>query len=342
PVHADRAHRQDEQHRHRQVGELQRRVVMEDRDFRAPGDDREADEGDRPRYHRRGDEHPLVRGAGDDVFLQRQLERVRDRLQQAEGPGPVRAGPVLHPPDATAFGPDHEHRRQQQEEEDHRDLQQHHPPDELVEVAERRVCGGSGQHLRQPPWLDHSGLPSVTMAPCPTPRWARMVVPAWAAASESPGYGTLSPAVPARAPWGSPAAGSQTTWSAIGTTSTGTVTEPRPVATVTLSPSAAPAPAAVAADILATTDLAVPASDGSPSCIRPLSSSWRHVASRTSSTPEPLMWWAGGALGQAPVAMGGSGRGPRQVPSAASSARAAAASGRPRCTSIWSASAPRT
>ena len=51
---------------------------------------------------------------------------------------------------------------------------------------------------------------------------------------------------------GRPAAGSQTTWSAIGTTSTGTVTDPWSVATVTLSPSAAPASAAVAADIRAT------------------------------------------------------------------------------------------
>src|SRR5208282_5717251 len=190
--------------------------------------------------------------------------------------------------------------------------------------------------------LHHSGLLSVTMAPCPTPRWARMVVPAGAAASGSPGYGTLSAvfgSAPARA---RPAAGSQTTWSAIGTTSTGTVTEPQPVATVTLSPPATPASAAVAADILATTGRAVPASDGSPSCIVPLSSNWRHVASRTSSTPEPLTWWVGGTPGQAPVTAGGSGRGPRQVPSAASSARAATASGRPRCTSIWSAIAPRT
>src|SRR5580704_11274938 len=341
PVHADRAHRQDEQHRHRQVGELQRGVVVEDRDFRAPRDDREADEGDRPRYHRRGDEHQLVRAQGDDVFLQRQLECVRDRLQQAEGPGPVRAGPVLHPPDGPAFGPDHEHGRQQQEEEDHRDLQQHHPPDELVEIAQRGICRGSRQHVGQPPCLHHSGLLSVTMAPCPAPSWARMVVPPCTAASGSPGYGTFSAVVgsaPARA---SPAAGSQTTWSAIGTTSTGTVTEPRSVATVTLSPSAVPASAAVPADIRATTGLAVPASEGSPSCIVPLSSSWRQVASRTSSTPEPLTW-VGGTPGHAPVTPGGSDRGPRQVPSAASSARAAAASGRPRCTSIWSAIAPST
>jgi hypothetical protein len=113
--------------------------MVEDRDFRAPRDDREADEGRRRRYHRRDHEHQPVRVAGDDVFLQRQLERVRDRLQQAEGAGPVRARAVLHPADDPAFRPDHEHRGEQQEEEDDPDLQQHQPPDELVEVADRRV-----------------------------------------------------------------------------------------------------------------------------------------------------------------------------------------------------------
>src|SRR3984893_17188036 len=281
------------QHDHRQLGELQRGVVVEDRDFRAPRDDREADEGDRPRYYRRGYEHQPARAEGDDVFLQRQLERVRDRLQQAERPGPVRARPALHPADDAAFRPDHEHGRQQQEEEDDRDLQQHHPPDELVEVTERRICPrtpGRREHVPQRPFLHHSGLLSVTVAPCPAPSAARSVE--LACSSGPPGYGAPDAMVAS----GSPAAGSQTTWSAIGTTSTGTVTEPRSVATVTLSPSAVPASAAVAADIPAPTGRAVPASDGSPSCIVPLSSSWRHVASRTSSTPEPLMWWVGGAL----------------------------------------------
>src|SRR3984893_6770380 len=142
PVHPDRAHGQDEQHRHRQAGELQRGAVVEDRDYRAPRDDREGDEGDRPRYHRRGYEQQLVRGGGDDVFLERQHDRVRDRLEQAERPGPVRARPVLHPADDAALGPDHEDRGQQQEQEDDRHLQQHQPPDELVEVAERGVYRG--------------------------------------------------------------------------------------------------------------------------------------------------------------------------------------------------------
>src|SRR4029077_13145145 len=318
---------------------LQRGVVVEDRDFGAPRDDREGDEGGRRRQDRGDHEHQLVHPGGDDVLLERQLERVGDRLQQAERAGPVRARPVLHPGDDPALRPDHEHRREQQEEEDDADLEQHHPPDELVEVAQRGVSRGRRQRVRQRPIEHHSGLLRVTVAPCPAPSRAAMVGPAWAAASASPGYGAIAALLAGR-----PAAGSQTTWSAIGTTATGTVTDPRSVATVTLSPSATPASAAVAGDIRATAGRAVPARAGSPSCIRPLSSSWCHVASFTSSRPDPCAWWVRCTPESepAPLTSGGSGRVPRQVPSAASSARAAAASGRPRWTSIWSAIAPST
>ena len=125
--------------------------------------------------------------------------------------------------------------------------------------------------------VHHRGLLSVTVAPCPAPSAARTVVLVCPARSWLPGYGTpaegASGSASSGSASGSPAAGSQTTWSAIGTTSTGTVTEPRSLATVTLSPSARPASAAVVADTLATTGRAVPARDGSPSCMRPLSSS---------------------------------------------------------------------
>src|ERR1700722_15474307 len=50
----------------------------------------------------------LSRGGGVCFFLGRQLERIRDRLEQPERPGPVRARPVLHPPDDPPLGPDHE------------------------------------------------------------------------------------------------------------------------------------------------------------------------------------------------------------------------------------------
>jgi hypothetical protein len=68
-------------------------------------------------------------------FLQRQLERVGDRLQQAPRPGPVGPRPVLHPTDDPALEPDHEDRGEDQEHEDDPDLQQHQPPGDHVEIG---------------------------------------------------------------------------------------------------------------------------------------------------------------------------------------------------------------
>ena len=67
--------------------------------------------------------------------------------------------------------------------------------------------------------------------------------------------------------------GSQTTRSGITVTSAGTVRAPRLVLMVILSPSATPISRAVAADSRANTGRAVPARNGSPSCIRPASRS---------------------------------------------------------------------
>ena len=75
PVHPDRAHGQHQQHGHRQVGELQRGLHAEDRHLRAERDDREADEGRDQRDRGRHPEQQLVHVPGDDVLLQRQLER---------------------------------------------------------------------------------------------------------------------------------------------------------------------------------------------------------------------------------------------------------------------------
>src|SRR6202044_2668134 len=243
----------------RKVGHLQRRLVVEDRHLRAPRDDREGDEGRRAREDRRDEEDQLVDPGGGDVLLQRQLERVRDRLQQPKGPGPVRAGPVLHPADHPALKPDHEDRGEQQEHEDNADLEQHQPPDLLVEVAQRRVRRGER--------TAHSALLRVTRLPWPAPRSARTALP-----------GLL--------------VGSHTTPSAIfSVTSSGTVTEPSAECTITLSPSRRSAWAAVTGEIRATTGRAVAARYGSPSCIRPASTSWCQVARRCSAAswgPAPL------------------------------------------------------
>src|SRR6185437_969514 len=222
-----RAHREHEEYRDRQVGDLQRRPVVEDRHHPAPRDDREADERGRGRDDRRDEEHQLVHLGGDDVLLQRQLQRVGDRLQQTPRPGPVGARPVLHPADHAPLEPDHEDGGKQQEHEDNRDLEQHHPPDELVKVAQRRVRRQHMGHF-------YSALLRVTLLPWPAPRSARTAAPELLV-------------------------GSHTTPSLMSVTSTGTVTEPAEVATVTLSPLATPAAAAVAAETRATTDRAVPA-----------------------------------------------------------------------------------
>ena len=212
-VDADRAHRQHEQHRHRQVRDLQRRLVVEDRHHRAPRDDREGDERRPGRDDRRDEEHQLVHLGGDDVLLERQLERVGDRLQQAPRPGPVGARPVLHPADHPALEPDHEDRGEQQEHEDDPDLEQHHPPDELVEVGSASgpaASAAAGPQLIRP----SSGSP-CSRAPAP----------------RSAGRGPRSPRSCWRAatPRRRPSADLERD-----------VTEPRSVATVTLSPSATP------------------------------------------------------------------------------------------------------
>ena len=75
-VDADRGDGEDEEHRDREVGELQRGLVAEDRDRRAERDDREREEAQRRGDDRRQDEDRLVGGLRDDVFLQRQLDAV--------------------------------------------------------------------------------------------------------------------------------------------------------------------------------------------------------------------------------------------------------------------------
>ncbi len=58
-------------------------------------------------------------------------------LQQAERPGPVRAGPRLHPAHHPALRPDHDQCRDDQEDEDGQRLAEHHPAVVLAEVGGR-------------------------------------------------------------------------------------------------------------------------------------------------------------------------------------------------------------
>src|SRR5690606_2780928 len=121
--------------------------------------------------------------------------------------------------------------------------------------------------------------------------------------------------------------GTHTTRSGRSAIRTGMTTPPSPI--LILSPSDTPISAAVAAEISAVAGRAVPARYGSPSWSLPSSSRRCQVA----STASP----AWGSLPGRPVRVGGVAREPFQVPMAASSRRAAAGSGRPRWTSMWSA-----
>ena len=105
---------------------------------------------------------------------------------------------------------------------------------------------GPGGHARGAGRADLCGLLRVTRVPFPAPSSRR----------------TSQPCA---------CVGSQTTRSGMSQTRTPRVMAPRAVVTQTLSPSAVPASLAVAADIRACTGRAVPARNGSPSCILPVS-----------------------------------------------------------------------
>ena len=226
PVDRHRAHGQHQQDGHGQVGELQGGLHAEDRDLGAERDDREADERGDHRDRGGQPEQQLVHVTRDDVFLQRQLDAVHERLEQAERPGPVRPRPLLHPADDPALRPDREQRHDHQEEEDEQDLDDHQPPGLVVEAGQGRVgrrehAGMAGGRSRQAPvrhagQATHSALLRVTRLPCPATSSRRISEPA-------------------------DRVGSHTTRSGMTATSTGRVSEPRPVATVTLPPSEVPA-----------------------------------------------------------------------------------------------------
>ena len=123
-VHADARHREDEQHAHRQLGDLQIRVVPEDRDRAADRDHAEHQERGQDRQVGREPEHGAVGGVGDRLLLEEQLDAVGERLQHAVGPGVVGADAVLHVGDDLAHAPDVEHHRDEQQHERGHDLDQ--------------------------------------------------------------------------------------------------------------------------------------------------------------------------------------------------------------------------
>ena len=145
PIERDR---QDEDDRHRHVGELERRgdVGERDRDLGPEGDHRERHERRHRGDHGSEDEHQLVGGLRDDVFLQRQLHAVGEALQQAEGTVDVRADAVLHPGHHAPLEPDVEQRQQHEHDEDQHGLEDHQPG-RVVPEGTQALGGGQGCRL---------------------------------------------------------------------------------------------------------------------------------------------------------------------------------------------------
>ena len=109
---------QDEKHRNRQVGELQRSPVAENRYLGAEWDERERGERGNRRDDRGRHVYEPVDAAGGDALLERQLDPVGQALQEAPRTRPVGAGPPLHPAQDLALGQDCDQHVQHQEHED--------------------------------------------------------------------------------------------------------------------------------------------------------------------------------------------------------------------------------
>ncbi len=156
-VHADRGDRQDVEHAHGEVGQLQRRLDVGERhrDHRAERDHRDREEGRDRGDERREDEDGLVDGLRDDVFLEHQLDAVGETLEQTEGSVHVGADAVLHAGHHATLQPDDEQRHHQQDHEGEHDLDDDDPPVVVAEGAE--VVSGEGDggsHQSFPPSLD--------------------------------------------------------------------------------------------------------------------------------------------------------------------------------------------
>ena len=128
-VHLDRGDRHHEQQAGVDVGE---RHFGPERNHR-PGGQRRHDGHDRAE-----EEQALVRHRREDDFLDQQLERVGDRLQQAHRADAVRARADLGPADGLAFPQRQVRDAEHQRHDDHDDLD--HGPDHRPVAAEQADC----------------------------------------------------------------------------------------------------------------------------------------------------------------------------------------------------------
>ena len=151
------AARQDADHREPADGQ-----EVEKTDVEVGGDESPAegqhDEQEKRRHQdedRGGAEHGAVRGVGDDVFLDQELARVRQRLQQAKGSHAVGAAAQLHAGGDLPLEPDDEQRVQREEHG------RGHGPAQLEQRVEDHRCPsarGPGMGSRRVPGpKDHIG-----------------------------------------------------------------------------------------------------------------------------------------------------------------------------------------
>src|SRR5439155_10777178 len=102
-----------------------------------------------------------IDGAGrEEALLPDQLDQVRDRLQEPEGPGAVRPVAELHPAEHLALHPRHVGEREQQQVDDHEGLDERDPP-------------GVG-HLLTSTWPPRSPACSAAIRTTPCRSWRPM------------------------------------------------------------------------------------------------------------------------------------------------------------------------
>ena len=124
PVDADRGDADDIQQADIDIGDVERDLVAEQIDRGPERNDRVDNQRRHHRDDRRGGEHPLVGAGRRDVFLDHQLHRVGDRLQDAERSDAHRPEPRLRPGNDFALEQHHVGDRDQRRVQHDDDLQQ--------------------------------------------------------------------------------------------------------------------------------------------------------------------------------------------------------------------------
>ena len=159
------------------------------------GHDRPCAERGHEGEHRRHQEEPPVRAGGDDDLLQEQLDDVRERLEEAARPDPVRPETDLDVADDLALGEREVGDREHERDHDREDLEDGEDRDlERVGQPGDRAGDELGHHESTGSTVTgpHAG-PRPTL--CATPAWRRRH-PSATVGSSSTGEGPLAPVLP--------------------------------------------------------------------------------------------------------------------------------------------------